>query len=74
MMPRAWPPTHPARRISAFHPRRINMTFRPTKAVVFWFWLALATLLVGFISVGLRGKLTDNDRRAIELMLDRATP
>ncbi len=51
-----------------------NVTARPTKAVVFWFWLALATLVVVFIAAGLGGALTDDDRRAIELMLDGALP
>ncbi len=50
------------------------MTTQPTNAAGFWFWLALATLVVVFISAGLGGALTDDDRRAIELMLDGAVP
>ena len=50
------------------------MTIRSTKTLLFWFWFALAAILVGFISEGLRGTLTDSDRRAIELMLDAALP
>ncbi len=50
------------------------MTTRTSRTLWFWFWFALATLVVGSIATGLRGKLTDSDRLAIELMLDRATP
>ncbi len=50
------------------------MTIRPTKTLMFCVWFALATLLVGLIAAGLRDALTDNDRRAIELMLDGALP
>ena len=50
------------------------MTIRSTTTLLLWLWFALAAILVGFISVGLRGTLTDSDRRAIELMLDGALP
>ncbi len=78
MSERAWSVTHADQAHPGRHPRGTDMTMttRPSKTVLLWFWLwfALATLLAGFIAAGLRGKLTDGDRQAIEQMLDGALP
>ena len=74
MSARAWSATHTGQARLGLHPRRTNMTIRSTTTMLFWFWFALAAILVGFIATELRGTLTDSDRRAIELMLDGALP
>ena len=53
----------------------IRVTTEPARVVWFSFWFVLTALVVaGILGVGLRGTLTDGDRRAIEIMLDGATP
>lgn len=50
------------------------MTTEPARVAWFSFWFVLTALVVGLLGVGLRGTLTGDDRRDIEIMLDGATP